>query len=366
MEKIKQNFKGTRFYFCVLLFVLILGLIPTFAGAQCNKTGYFPKGGSISLDTNYNSGGYSFWYYQMITDFSNGLSHTNFLVNPVCIKSAIGGTYKKRYDTTTKKVVYDTTIKKNVSVGKDGSYKPLQHYGIKSEEGAGKKDTLWIWFRLDKTYEKGDMPVMVKYSTKFDSTNVCGPNQSCTLPVWFGRVYAISGDGTISVHWTTFTENNNEKFEVERSKNVKEWTKIGEVSGAGNSSQRVDYQLTDNKPLVGKNYFRIKQIDFNKDSTYSPIFSTETPDPEPGLKIYPNPAQNQQEIVISAYGFAIGSLEHTVVIHDNVGKEILLSTFNGPGNILKITLPAGMYTITATGKSTMGRDIQYHQKLGVH
>jgi hypothetical protein len=334
------------------------------ASAQCSKTGYFPKGGSITLDSNYNAGGYSFWFYEMITDFTNGLSHTNFLANPVCVKNAIGGTYTKRFDTTLKKIVFDTTIKNNISVGKDGSDKPLQHHGIKSEQSGGKKDTVRIWFRLDKTYEKGIMPVKVKYSTKFDSTSVCGPNSACAVPVTWHKTSATIGDGVIIINFSTATELNNEKFEVERSSGDGNFIKIGEIAGAGNSSQILQYQFVDNNPLPGKNYYRIKQIDFNGTSDYTKPFWA-TLDPNPGLEIYPNPANANDMVTLNAFGFEKGS-DHKITIHDGIGKIIIESVFTGSGNILYINLAKGVYQITATGKDAMNRDIIFRKRLIVH
>ncbi len=71
--------------------------------------------------------------------------------------------------------------------------------------------------------------------------------------------------------WQTASEINNERFQIERSSDGRTFKTIGETAGAGNSSELRDYQFTDERPLIGKNYYRIKQIDFDGSFDYSPI-----------------------------------------------------------------------------------------------
>lgn len=75
-----------------------------------------------------------------------------------------------------------------------------------------------------------------------------------------------------ALNWQTSSEINNEGFEVQRSKDGVSWTKIGFVNGHGNSEIIRDYNYGDAGPnAVGKVYYRLKQIDFNGQFTYSEI-----------------------------------------------------------------------------------------------
>ncbi|WP_139352684.1 glycine-rich domain-containing protein [Algoriphagus sp. A40] len=129
-----------------------------------------------------------------------------------------------------------------------------------------------------------------------------------------------SGDLT----WATAKEWENDRFEIERSVNdVKSWETIGQVNGAGYSDAPIDYSYQDMKlPLAGGNiFYRLKQVDFDGDSTYSDTKAIQV-EAMPGTtywRVYPNPttgdpinlemldtgAYNDEEItvrVISATG----------------------------------------------------------------
>ena len=75
------------------------------------------------------------------------------------------------------------------------------------------------------------------------------------------------------LEWSTSTEINNDFFTIERSKNAIDFNSIGIVNGAGNSNSQIQYQLIDFAPIIGTNYYRLKQTDFNGDSSYSSIIA---------------------------------------------------------------------------------------------
>ncbi|WP_075349019.1 PKD-like domain-containing protein [Algoriphagus marinus] len=99
-----------------------------------------------------------------------------------------------------------------------------------------------------------------------------------------------SGD----LSWATTKEWENDRFEVERSvNNVKTWEKIGEVKGAGYSDGTIEYDFRDSElPLAGGNiFYRLKQINFDGESTYSDTKSIKV-EAVPGTtswRVFPNP-----------------------------------------------------------------------------
>jgi Secretion system C-terminal sorting domain len=78
---------------------------------------------------------------------------------------------------------------------------------------------------------------------------------------------------TVLLSFSTFTEINNSHFEIERSTDGRTFSKIGEVKGAGNSQVLQQYRFTDENPVAGINYYRLKQVDFDGAFTYSPVRS---------------------------------------------------------------------------------------------
>ncbi|MCL4857552.1 MAG: T9SS type A sorting domain-containing protein, partial [Flavobacteriales bacterium] len=73
------------------------------------------------------------------------------------------------------------------------------------------------------------------------------------------------------LEWKTTTEINNDYFTLERSSNATHFSELGIIEGAGNSNTLLHYQYTDNAPLEGVNYYRLKQTDFDGRFSYSNI-----------------------------------------------------------------------------------------------
>lgn len=94
--------------------------------------------------------------------------------------------------------------------------------------------------------------------------------------------------------WATATEEQNRGFNVERSSDGRSWSTIGFVASLaenGKSALKLDYDYTDNNPLNGRNYYRLKQVDHNGTYAYSDVRML-TFDKGTTIDIYPNPAAN--------------------------------------------------------------------------
>ncbi len=84
------------------------------------------------------------------------------------------------------------------------------------------------------------------------------------LPVELTSFISEIMKNDIILKWTTSSENNNERFEIERSvTNLKEWQMVGAVYGLGNSNIPVSYSFTDRALNSGIYNYRLKQIDLN-------------------------------------------------------------------------------------------------------
>ena len=68
--------------------------------------------------------------------------------------------------------------------------------------------------------------------------------------------------------WITATEINNRGYEIEKSING-QFATIGFIAGVGSSTQEQSYTFTDKQVATGLNSYRLKQIDFNGNYTYS-------------------------------------------------------------------------------------------------
>lgn len=74
--------------------------------------------------------------------------------------------------------------------------------------------------------------------------------------------------GKVVVTWTSTEEINNDHYTIERSANGRDFTQVGTVSGAGNSSILRYYSFTDNQPMIGTSYYRLSQTDFDAHTEY--------------------------------------------------------------------------------------------------
>lgn len=113
------------------------------------------------------------------------------------------------------------------------------------------------------------------------------------LSVDFTNFTARQDNSRALLNWQTASESNNRGFDIQRSNNGIEWETIGFIpskSSKGKNSQRMSYHFYDNHPLIGANYYRLKQNDFDGRYSYSDIRQLAFTAPESVLQLYPNPA----------------------------------------------------------------------------
>ncbi len=80
------------------------------------------------------------------------------------------------------------------------------------------------------------------------------------------RLYGVN-----RLTWSTASERNNCCFEVERSKDAGAFERIGSVAGMGQSNTLHSYVYDDSYSLPGPVYYRLRQIDFNGQFSFSPV-----------------------------------------------------------------------------------------------
>ena len=110
-----------------------------------------------------------------------------------------------------------------------------------------------------------------------------------TLPIELLEFNAVPSENQVNTQWVTATEQNNNYFEVERTTDGFTFKTIGLINGFGNSSSPHSYEMADTTPVVGVAYYRLKQVDFNGEYSYSPIV-TVTFNKKAEATIYPNPS----------------------------------------------------------------------------
>lgn len=128
--------------------------------------------------------------------------------------------------------------------------------------------------------------------TKFSSFVFVSTTNETALPVRLVRFDAAKKGGSALLTWETAQESGNKGFEIQRGAGNSGWQTIGFVGGQtedGNSSAVLQYSFTDETPLAGKNYYRLKQVDWDGSSAYSRIEVIDFSASGKGLVLYPNP-----------------------------------------------------------------------------
>jgi len=163
---------------------------------------------------------------------------------------------------------------------------------------------------------------------------------SCTpLPIKYANFEAsLLQNSFVRLNWATLTEINNDYFIVEKSDNGLGFEEISRVDGAGNSLGLINYNITDEKPFLGVNYYRLKQIDFDGKYEYSDIVAVNVTEND-SYNIYPNPANNQ--IIINGL-----SLDDEVVLVDVTGTIVLKYKSTGSKAIIGVNeISEGIYFV---------------------
>ncbi|MFT5169165.1 MAG: hypothetical protein ACI8P3_004413, partial [Saprospiraceae bacterium] len=93
----------------------------------------------------------------------------------------------------------------------------------------------------------------------------------------------------ILLAWSTASESDNEGFEIQHSQNAIDWKKVDFVDGKGDTNSTSYYSYIHENPLVGINYYRLKQMDFDGRMDYSNTLSQFINTEEQTISTYPNP-----------------------------------------------------------------------------
>lgn len=125
--------------------------------------------------------------------------------------------------------------------------------------------------------------------TVTDGTSTPGINDP--LPVSILYIEAERRETVVNIYWGTTIEENNDYFTIQRSSNGISWESIGKIDGAGNSNSLINYEFLDKAPLSTSSYYRIKQTDFDGQSSVSDVVYIKGSS-EKELSYYPNPVQD--------------------------------------------------------------------------
>ena len=175
-------------------------------------------------------------------------------------------------------------------------------------------------------------------------------NYGTALPVTWLYIRGERRQQLALINWATAQEFDADKFIVEYSRDGREYTSIGEVTAAGNSSSSRKYEFTWNGLQPGVNYFRLKQIDKNGNFSYSGIISIPFVDRNSVPVLMPNPVNKNASLLLPP------SFEAThLLVFDAAGRTVWQQTIansNSSHQLLQLgSLQKGIYVLQVKGKA---------------
>jgi len=154
-------------------------------------------------------------------------------------------------------------------------------------------------------------------------------NTPWPVPVTFVSFSGINISTRNVLKWTTSNETNNAGFEVQVSHdgvNFSNFDFVKAQTATGNYVGLLDYSFTDENPLEGNSYYRLKQTDNNGNSSYSSVIMIATKlVSSSSISVYPNPVTG------STFKLQLKNIPqgtYTLKMIDQSGKVILIQPIN--------------------------------------
>jgi hypothetical protein len=192
----------------------------------------------------------------------------------------------------TSSIIFETSAAHLVGVGPGNSEKVK--FGNGNDGWDGNDGDLTGPGTLDASYGGGPLPIQLLFF-KVKQTNT-------------GHL----------LEWATVSEINFNYFSVERSSDGINFRELEQVKGHGNTNERKDYSLENRNPLLGKNYYRLKSVDFDGTSEYFNVVSLDF-EGDKTFVVFPNPASGNT--VNFSTNFVPGA-NAAITVFDNSGTVV--------------------------------------------
>jgi hypothetical protein len=203
---------------------------------------------------------------------------------------------------------------------------------------------VWNYKTVTATAPAGTRSIRFTLSTggfdlaMFDDVSLIA---SGVLPLQFISFNGTAANNTVALNWQTENEINTKNFEIERSVDGINYQRVNTVNADKATIVTHSYSFTDNAPLQGVNYYRLKQTDKDGRFQYSSIakvlFSSIK-----DLSVFYAPAANAINIQ-----FIAKPLNIYAALYDINGHLIITKALINTNNIINThTLSNGIYVVT--------------------
>nr|WP_233169269.1 T9SS type A sorting domain-containing protein [Hymenobacter sp. BT523] len=174
------------------------------------------------------------------------------------------------------------------------------------------------------------------------------------LPVELSRFGAQrQADQAVAVSWTTASEKNAERFEVQRSRNAHDFVTVATTQAQGTSSKASAYALVDKSAPAGRLYYRLRQVDNDGTAAFSPVVTVAGSGETAKVLLYPNPTSTSISF--------IAEVTTPYRVLNQVGQVLLQGTTEaGTAKVAVDKLPTGLYLLEL--QTPAGRSVQKFEK----
>lgn len=160
------------------------------------------------------------------------------------------------------------------------------------------------------------------------------------LDIKMGEISARNAGTHNMVNWTSLAEDDGDYFEIERSMDGQSYVKIATIAGRYKTGG--NYQFKDERPATGINYYRLKIITKNGNSSYSKVVNLRVKEGSFVLETYPNPVTNL--LTVTSSGMVHGAARLSIM--DASGKLVRSLPHTGSKTVIPIQgLAAGYYLL---------------------
>ncbi len=192
------------------------------------------------------------------------------------------------------------------------------------------------------------------------SSSSCQSNWSVpagVLPVELTDFSAQLVKGKTKLKWQTASELNNAGFHLQRSPDGKNWQDLAFLPGHGTTHEAQSYTYTDERPLPGLNYYRLRQVDYDGAFEYSKVVSVEMERDGSGISLYPNPATGTVTLALHTDYTGEASLK----LYNLTGQQVKTQVLTLEGGAFRSEigldgLPAGVYLAEVTAGNERWRE----------
>ena len=181
------------------------------------------------------------------------------------------------------------------------------------------------------------------------------------LPVKLISFDAALKNNQVQLNWTTAEEINSSVFEIEKSTNGKDYSRIATVSASGNTATKISYNYHDNNisSVTGNIItYRLKIVDNNGKFSYSNVRLVRVDnnnEQSASITTFPNPVSNELRITIAKnwqgkkVTYEVCNMNGQIAIKNETSGSSQTETFN-----LNKLVP-GIYIVRATCNGEMAQ-----------